>query len=114
MQCCLSFRKTPEGKWLWPGYGDNSRVLKWIFDRCDNAIEARTTAIGYMPKPEDIDISGMKDTTLDDMKQLLDVDVDGWKKEVEGIKEHYKKFGDKLPKELSAELAALEERLNKA
>ena len=108
------FRKTPEGKWLWPGYGDNSRVLKWIFDRCDNAIEARTTAIGYMPKPEDIDISGMKDTTLDDMKQLLDVDVDGWKKEVEGIKEHYKKFGDKLPKELSAELAALEERLNKA
>ena len=76
------FRKTPEGKWLWPGYGDNSRVLKWIFDRCDNAIEARTTAIGYMPKPEDIDISGMKDTTLDDMKQLLDVDVDGWKKEV--------------------------------
>lgn len=108
------FRKTPEGKWLWPGYGDNSRVLKWIFDRCDNAIEARQTAIGYMPNPEDIDISGMKDTTLDDMKQLLSVDVEGWKKEVEGIKEHYKKFGDKLPKELADELAALESRLNNA
>ena len=108
------FRKTPEGKWLWPGYGDNSRVLKWIFDRCDNAIEARQTAIGFMPNPEDIDISGMKDTTLDDMKQLLSVDVEGWKKEVEGIKEHYKKFGDKLPKELADELAALESRLNNA
>ena len=67
-----------------------------------------------MPNPEDIDISGMKDTTLDDMKQLLSVDVEGWKKEVEGIKEHYKKFGDKLPKELADELAALESRLNNA
>lgn len=105
------FRKTPEGKWLWPGYGDNSRVLKWIFDRCDNAIAARETAIGYMPNPSDIDISGMKETTLDDMNQLLSVDTEGWKAEVADIKTHYQKFGDKLPQELVEELNALEARL---
>ena len=106
------FRKTPEGKWLWPGFGDNSRVLKWIFNRCDNAIDAEKTQIGYMPKVDDIDRTGLEEkVTREDMEQLLAIDVEGWKKEVEMIKEHYKKFGDHLPKELVRQLEELEARL---
>ena len=106
------FRKTPEGKWLWPGFGDNSRVLKWIFSRCDNAIDAEKTQIGYMPKVDDIDRTGLEEkVTREDMEQLLAIDVEGWKKEVEMIKEHYKRFGSHLPKELEDQLAALEARL---
>jgi phosphoenolpyruvate carboxykinase (GTP) len=104
------FRKTAEGKWLWPGYGENSRVLKWVFDRCEGTVEAEKTAIGYMPKAGDIDINGI-DVTDADLEELLCVDVDGWKAEVTSIKEHYARFGNKLPTELSDQLAALEARL---
>ena len=109
------FRKSAEGRWLWPGFGDNSRVLKWIFERCDGEGKAVETQIGYLPTPDAIDRTGLEDTvSADDMKELLSVDVEGWKKELAGIRaEHYPKFGSHLPKELAAQLDALEARLGK-
>lgn len=104
------FRKSPDGKWLWPGYGENSRVLKWIFERVDGKADADKSAIGYIPKSSDIDTTGLN-VPAADMAELLKVDSSEWLKEVESIKEHYAKFGDKLPKKLSGELAALEARL---
>jgi phosphoenolpyruvate carboxykinase (GTP) len=103
------FRKNESGKWLWPGYGDNIRVLKWIFDRLDGKAEGVKTPIGYLPKVEDIDITGIE-KTKDNMDELLLVSPESWKVEIEGIKEHFAKFGDKLPVALKAELAGLEER----
>ncbi len=105
------FRTDSEGHFIWPGFGDNMRVLDWILKRCEETVDADETAIGYVPKPEDINIEGcgVDEETL---KGLLNVDTETWKKEAEGIKEFYKKFGDKLPKELNEELSALESRLN--
>lgn len=105
------FRTDSEGHFIWPGFGDNMRVLDWILKRCEETVDADETAIGYVPKPEDINLEGcgVDEETL---KGLLNVDTETWKKEAEGIKEFYKKFGDKLPKELEDELAALESRLN--
>lgn len=104
------FRKTKEGKWLWPGYGENSRVLKWIFERCDNGGKVQETPLGFMPTADAIDRpSGVSEA---DMKELLSIDIEGWKTEVESIKEHYSKFGNKLPKELTEELKTLESKLN--
>ena len=104
------FRKDESGRWLWPGYGENSRVLAWIFDRCDGRGEAVETAIGIMPTPSAI--AAPEGVSAADMETLLAVDADGWKAELERIKEHYAQFGDKLPAELSAQLTALEARLN--
>ncbi len=109
--CVNWFRKTADGKWLWPGYGDNSRVLKWIFERCDGEGKADETPIGYVPALDAIDRTGT-DVTEDDMKQLLAIDKEGWKKELETISEHYAKF-DRLPAELEAQRKALEERFSK-
>lgn len=105
------FRTDSEGHFIWPGFGDNMRVLDWILKRCEETVDADETAIGYVPKPEDINLEGcgVDEETL---KGLLNVDTETWKKEAEGIKEFYKKFGDRLPKELDEELAALESRLN--
>ncbi len=105
------FRTDSEGHFIWPGFGDNMRVLDWILKRCEETVDADETAIGYVPKPEDINLEGcgVDEETL---KGLLNVDTETWKKEAEGIKEFYKKFGDKLPKELNDELSALESRLN--
>lgn len=105
------FRTDSEGHFIWPGFGDNMRVLDWILKRCEETVDADETAIGYVPKPEDINLEGcgVDEETL---KGLLNVDTETWKKEAEGIKEFYKKFGDKLPKELDEELSALESRLN--
>ena len=105
------FRTDSEGHFIWPGFGDNMRVLDWILQRCEETVDADETAIGYVPKPEDINLEGcgVDEETL---KGLLNVDTETWKKEAEGIKEFYKKFGDKLPKELEEELASLESRLN--
>ena len=105
------FRTDSEGHFIWPGFGDNMRVLDWILKRCEETVDADETAIGYVPKPEDINLEGcgVDEETL---KGLLNVDTETWKKEAEGIKEFYKKFGDKLPKELNEELASLESRLN--
>lgn len=105
------FRTDDEGHFIWPGFGDNMRVLMWILDRCEGKEEAVETPLGYEPKPEDIEIEGLDGVTVDTIKDLLTVDKDLWVKEAEGIKEFYKKFGDKLPKELTKELNDLEERL---
>lgn len=105
------FRTDSEGHFIWPGFGDNMRVLDWILKRCEETVDADETAIGYVPKPEDINLEGCS-VDEETLKGLLNVDTETWKKEAEGIKEFYKKFGDKLPKELNEELSALESRLN--
>lgn len=105
------FRTDSEGHFIWPGFGDNMRVLDWILKRCEETVDADETAIGYVPKPEDINLDGCG-VDKETLKGLLNVDTETWKKEAEGIKEFYKKFGDKLPKELNEELSALESRLN--
>ena len=105
------FRTDSEGHFIWPGFGDNMRVLVWILIRCEETVDADETAIGYVPKPEDINLEGCS-VDEETLKGLLNVDTETWKKEAEGIKEFYKKFGDRLPKELNDELAALESRLN--
>lgn len=105
------FRTDDEGHFIWPGFGDNMRVLEWIINRTQGKADAIDTAIGYEPKPEDINIDELDDITLDTVKGLLNVDTALWKEEAKGIHEFYAKFGDRLPKELSDELAALEKRL---
>lgn len=105
------FRTDSEGHFIWPGFGDNMRVLDWILKRCEETVDADETAIGYVPKPEDINLEGCS-VDEETLKGLLNVDTETWKKEAEGIKEFYKKFGDRLPKELNDELSALESRLN--
>jgi len=107
------FRTDDEGHFIWPGFGDNLRVLNWIIDRVEGKAEAVETPIGYEPKPEDIDITGLDGITTDTVAGLLTVDKDLWKEEVKGIKEFYAKFGDKLPKELETELEKLEANLAK-
>ena len=104
------FRKNAAGKFMWPGYSDNSRVLKWIFERCDGKAEAVETPIGKLPAEGSLDTKGLK-INADDMKSLNSVDTEGWKAELPSIREHYATFGDRLPKALSDELAALERRL---
>ncbi len=106
------FRKSEDGKWLWPGYGENSRVLKWIFERCNNEGKAVETAIGYMPTLDAIERpEGVSES---DMEEMLSVDKEGWFREIESIKEYYAGFGNRMPKELYDELAGLEERLKKS
>ena len=104
------FRTDDEGHFIWPGFGDNLRVLEWIMKRAFGEIDAVETAIGYQPKAEDINLEGL-DISLDTVKGLLGVDKDLWREEVKGIREYYAKFGDKLPKELNEELNTLENNL---
>ena len=104
------FRTDDDGKFIWPGFGDNMRVLMWILGRCDGEADAVETAIGYEPNPEDINIEDL-DITKETVADLLSVDKELWKTEAEGIREFYKKFGEKLPKELMAELEKLEKNL---
>jgi len=104
------FRKEG-GKYIWPGFGENGRVLKWIFERCDQKIQAVETEIGLMPNPSDLDISGLK-INDDNLKALLTVDKDGWKKDVTELREYYNIFGKKIPKELKNQLDNLEKRLS--
>ena len=106
------FRTDDEGHFIWPGFGDNMRVLMWILARCEGKADAVETPIGYEPKAEDINIEGL-DLDIDTVKGLLDVDKDLWKEEAKGIHEFYGKFGDRLPEELKAELATLDANLNK-
>jgi len=108
------FRTDDNGKFIWPGFGDNMRVLDWIIERAEDNADAVETAIGYEPKPEDINIDGLEDDgiTLDVVKGLLNVDKDLWKEDVAGIKEFYSKFGDKLPQTMKEQLEALEKRLS--
>ena len=106
------FRTDDEGHFIWPGFGDNLRVLDWILARCEDKVDAVETAIGYVPKAEDINIEGLDDITLDTIKELLTVDKASWLEDVENIKEFYALVGDRVPAEMYEELAALEARLN--
>jgi len=107
------FRTDDEGNFIWPGFGDNMRVLMWILDRCEGKADAVSTPIGYVPNAEDINIEGLEDVTLDTIKELLSVDVASWLADVDNIKEFYATVGDRVPQELKDELAALEARLSK-
>lgn len=104
------FRTDDDGKFIWPGYGDNMRVLMWILGRCDGSAEAVETPIGYEPRPCDIEREGL-DLSEETVAELLSVDKELWRQEADGISEFYKKFGDKLPKELSEELETLKKNL---
>ncbi|HOO60810.1 MAG TPA: phosphoenolpyruvate carboxykinase (GTP) [Bacillota bacterium] len=105
------FRKDDNGKWLWPGYGDNSRVLKWVVERCNGTGKAVKTPIGMLPTVDAIDRSGLDGVTDEDMAELLKVDNAQWLNEVESIRAHYNNYGPKMPKELLNQLDALEARL---
>ena len=105
------FRKDENGKWLWPGFGENSRVLKWVVERVSGKGEAVKTAIGYMPTESAIDTNGL-DVSAADMAELLKVSKEEWLAEVESIRAHYTSYGEKLPVELAHQLDALEQRLN--
>ena len=104
------FRTDDEGHFIWPGFGDNMRVLEWIMKRAFNETDAVETAIGYQPKAEDINLEGL-DISKETVEGLLGVDKDLWREEAKGIREYYAKFGDKLPKELMDELNTLENNL---
>jgi phosphoenolpyruvate carboxykinase (GTP) len=107
------FRLDDKGRFLWPGYGENSRVLKWVFERCDGTANAVDTPIGRLPRPSDLDTKGL-DIATADLETLLTVDLQGWRAEVPTIKEHFAKFGSHLPEGMKQELAALEKRLQAA
>ncbi|MBE6547386.1 MAG: phosphoenolpyruvate carboxykinase (GTP) [Ruminococcaceae bacterium] len=105
------FRTDDEGNFIWPGFGDNMRVLMWILARCEGKVDAEITPIGYIPKAEDICIEGLEDVTLDTIKELLTVDKASWLEDVENIKAFYAQVGDRVPQTMYDELAALEARL---
>ena len=103
------FRKDDDGNFLWPGFGDNLRVLDWIIDRCEDNAPADDTPIGYVPRPQDINLEGL-DLSTDSLNELLEIDREQWRKETELIEEHYAKF-DRLPEALKKELDDLKARL---
>ena len=104
------FRKNEAGKFMWPGFGENSRVLKWVFERCAGTADAIETAIGNMPTLDGIDFDGLN-MSEEDIANLMRVDTDGWLSELDGIEEYYATFADHLPAELSSQVQALRERL---
>ena len=104
------FRRDNDGRFLWPGYGENSRVLKWIFERIDGTAAAHKTAIGFLPESTSLDVSGLK-VGDEDLRQLLSLDAPGWREAVPQIQEHFAMFGDRLPKKLSSSLASLADAL---
>ncbi len=107
------FRRDDDGRFLWPGYGENSRVLKWVFERISDTADAVDTPIGYIPTKDDIDLDGLA-ITQEDLQALLSVDASGWKQAVPQIRAHYAQFGDALPDELAIALDTLEANLASA
>lgn len=108
------FRLDEEGHFMWPGFGDNFRVLEWIINRCEGKVDAEETAIGYVPYADDINLEGLDGFTKEDLEKILYIDNEKWQAEAEEIENFYKTtFGDRLPKEMWDELAALKERLTK-
>ena len=105
------FRTDDEGNFIWPGFGDNMRVLMWILARCEGKVEADITPIGYVPHAEDINIEGLDGITVDTIRGLLSVDKESWLADIENIKEFYAQVGDRVPQTMYDELAALEARL---
>lgn len=106
------FRKSADGKWLWPGYGENSRVLKWMCDRVDGKVGARETPIGLLPEPGDLDLAGL-DLPRENLMELLQVDEAAWRAEVPDIERHFARFGDRLPERLRRQLLELRNRLER-
>ena len=104
------FRKDEDGNFLWPGFGDNMRVLLWILDRCEGKADAVESPIGLLPKEDGIDTTDL-DITADQLKELLTVDREVWLEDVENQKEYFKQFGDRLPKEITEQLETLEKNL---
>jgi len=107
------FRTDQNGKFLWPGYGENSRVLKWIFERCDGKVNALDTPIGRLPAPSDLDTQGLN-LPVENIAKVLSVDVDGWLQEIPLIEKHFGQFGTHLPDGLRAEVENLTRRLQAA
>lgn len=105
------FRTDDDGNFIWPGFGENMRVLMWIIDRCEDKVDAVESPIGYLPKAEDLNLEGLEDVTLDTIRELLDVDRELWLEDVANVREFYAKIGDRVPKEFYTELDALEARL---
>jgi phosphoenolpyruvate carboxykinase (GTP) len=108
------FRKSPGGDFLWPGFGENGRVLKWIFERCEGTAKAVETPIGNLPAQGEIDLNGLDEVTNEDLAELLRVDTEGWLAEVRGVQEYYGQFRDRVPRRLYQELDALHQRLDNA
>ncbi len=104
------FRKNDGNRFLWPGYGENSRVLKWICERVDGAGKAKKTPIGQVPTPDALDVGGLG-LAAEDLKLLLEVDVPGWRNEAADVAANYAKFGNRLPAALNDQLNALKQRL---
>ncbi len=107
------FRKNEQGKFVWPGFGENSRVLKWVFERCNGTAEAIETSIGNLPTLDALDTDGI-DLSTDQIAQLLKVDVEGWLNEIPLISEYFDQYGDRVPAEFREELAQLKHRLEAA
>ena len=104
------FRKDEDGKFLWPGYGENSRVLAWVFRRCDEDAEAVETPIGRLPTPEGLPTEGL-DVSPEALDELVRFDPDAWAAQLPQVREHLDRFGDRLPTALREQLGMLEERL---
>ena len=104
------FRRSAEGKFLWPGYGENSRVLKWICERVEGTAKAQTTPIGNIPTPDALDLSGL-DMPATNLEELLKVDLAGWRNEIADVAANYAKLGNKLPQALNAQLDSLKKRI---
>ena len=107
------FRQNESGKYLWPGYGDNSRVLEWIFDRCDGTVDAVETPIGRLPRAADLDTKGLEIDSAS-VERLLDVDVAGWLADIPLIEQYFSKFGERLPKGMRQQVENLKQRLQAA
>jgi phosphoenolpyruvate carboxykinase (GTP) len=107
------FRKGDDGSFLWPGFGENSRVLKWVYERCAEKVSGIETPIGVLPGEGELDLDGL-DISAEQLETLTSVDVAGWLSEIPKIREFYAGFGDHMPAELLSELDALEGRLKAA
>jgi len=107
------FRKSPDGKWLWPGFGDNSRVLKWMCERLEGKASAKKTPIGNVPNEGDLDLRGLE-IPPDYIKELLRVDPQAWKAEIPDLEKHFAQFGDRLPQRLKKQFKDLVGRLEEA
>ncbi len=104
------FRTSRDGRWLWPGFGENSRVLKWMCERIEGTVGARQTPIGFMPYDEDFDLSGL-DLPAEDYAELMEVDTAAFRRDVEDGEAYLKKFGNRVPPRLVQQLAAQRARL---
>jgi phosphoenolpyruvate carboxykinase (GTP) len=104
------FRKDSSGKFIWPGYGENSRVLEWIFRRCDGEADAVESPIGLVPTPESLNTDGLE-CSADDIEHLLEVNADQVRAQLPQVEEHLARFGDRLPDEVRAQFQALKQRL---